>query len=163
MTVNELSARAGISKRTLYRYFDSKEAVIEATIEHFMQEMLETINHLAGDEQTPEIILQTVLKQLIARGQFLVNPVTLDDLRTHYPQMWAKIDSFRMERIQTITRHWLNHSSHGITGSIDPNIITVAIMACIQAVLNPEFIIGNGLTFESAAKQLSSFLSAALK
>ena len=37
-TMDELAQRAGVSKRTVYRYFDSKESIIEASLEQFMSE-----------------------------------------------------------------------------------------------------------------------------
>ncbi|MGE5396811.1 MAG: TetR/AcrR family transcriptional regulator, partial [Chitinophagales bacterium] len=52
MTMDELAERAGVSKRTLYRYFRSKEEVIEATLDQFMNEMAtEADRLLAGNEQ----------------------------------------------------------------------------------------------------------------
>lgn len=161
MNMDELAARAGVSKRTLYRYFRSKEEIIEATIDRFLAEMAVTVNHLAEAEHDSEIFLQTVFDQLFKAGQFIINPFTLDDLRVHYPHLWNKIDSFRMERIQLIVQHWLTQSDKH-TG-LDPRIVTAATIACIQAILNPAFIINNGLTFESTARQLSRLLTAALK
>lgn len=163
MTVDELAARAGISKRTLYRYFRSKEEIIDAAIDQFMAEMAVTVSHLVEVEHDPEAFLQIILDQLVKNGNFIINPVTLNDLRLHYPHLWNKIDSFRLERIQIIVKYWLNQSDNQIKKDIDPRIITAVVTACIQAVLSPDFIINNGFTFESAAQQLSRFLSAALK
>lgn len=158
MNVDELAARAGVSKRTLYRYFRSKEEIIESTIDSFMVETSQAINHLVEKEPNPEVLLNVLFSHLFTTGQFIINPATLNDLRLHYPHLWEKIDSFRMERMSILIQHWLNQSDR----DIDPRIITAATMACIQAVLNPGFIINNGLTFESAAQQLSRLLIAIL-
>lgn len=163
MNVDELAARAGISKRTLYKYFRSKEEIIAATIDDFMEEMGHSADYLVQAESNPEVMLHKLFNQLFTRGQFLLNPASLNDLRLHYPDMWKKIDSFRQERINTVIQHWLKQSDKQVTNSIDPRILTASTMACIQAVLNPDFIISNGFTFEFTAQHLSRFLSAALK
>lgn len=162
MNVDELAARAGVSKRTLYKYFRSKEQIIETAIDEFMAEMAVTVNHLIETEQDPAVFLQTVTARLINVGKFIINPATLNDLRLHYPQLWNKIDSFRLERAEVMVQHWLKQTDSQIQKNIDPSIITAVITASIRAVINPDFIIDHGFTFESAAGQLSRFLSAVL-
>jgi AcrR family transcriptional regulator len=161
MTMDELAARSGVSKRTLYRYFRSKEDILEATIDSFMAEVAVAADHLADTTREPEDFLHSMLQQFFNTCQFIMNPVTLNDLRTHYPNLWHKIDSFRLDKIKVIMGYWFNQSNQATYTDIDPRIITAATMSCIQAVINPEFIINNGLTFEAAARQLSRFLSAA--
>jgi len=41
-----------------------------------------------------------------------------------------------------------------LAGGIDQRLATAAVLASIQAVLNPEFILDNQLTLEEAARQL---------
>jgi hypothetical protein len=44
--------------------------------------------------------------------------------------------------------------------NIDPLILSTVIVAAIQNVLNPTFILENNLTFEETAQQLSLILTA---
>ena len=160
MNMDELAQQAGVSKRTLYRYFRSKEEIIETSLDAFTSEMAQRIEKiLAQDLPAPEMIA-AVMKQLFTHGQFLINPVVLNDLRVHYPQLWKKIDSFRLERARLAIARYMQQSTNRDLHEIDPRIITAIILASIQAVLNPDFILENDLTFESTATQLSKFLTA---
>ena len=160
MNMDELALQAGVSKRTVYRYFRSKEEIIEASLDAFMAEMAQKIEKiLAQDLPAPEMIA-AIMKNLITHGQFILNPLVLNDLRIHYPQLWRKIDSFRLERARVAITRYMQQSHNPALQEIDPRIVTAIILASIQAVLNPDFILENNLTFESTATQLSKFLMA---
>ena len=89
MNMDELARQAGVSKRTIYRYFHSKEEIIEASLDAFTAEMarkIETI--LEKDLPAPEMIA-AIMNNLITHGQFIINPAVLNDLRIHTP-LWKK-------------------------------------------------------------------------
>lgn len=160
MNMDELAQQAGVSKRTIYRYFRSKEEIIEASLDAFTAEMAWRIEEiLEQDLPAPEMIA-AVMKNLITHGQFIINPAVLNDLRVHYPHLWKKIDSFRLERARLAITRYMQQSNNPSLQDIDPRIITAIILASIQAVLNPDFILENGLTFEGTANQLSKFFMA---
>jgi AcrR family transcriptional regulator len=47
--LNEVAARAGVSKGTLYLYFDSKEALFQAVIREMMVPLMDSAEKQAGD------------------------------------------------------------------------------------------------------------------
>jgi len=158
MNMDELAQQTGVSKRTIYRYFRSKEEIIEASLDAFMAEMAQNIGSTAEqDLPAPEMIL-AIIKNLITHGQFIINPLVLNDLRVHYPHLWRKIDSFRLERVRWLITKYMQQSNNSFLLETDPRIVTAITLASIQAVLNPEFVLANDLTFEGTAIQLSKFL-----
>jgi AcrR family transcriptional regulator len=159
--MDELANRAGVSKRTVYRYFPSKEAVIEATMYAFMAEVAKEADRLLQHETEPTCILSALLQYLFIHGQFVINPQSFNDLKQHYPHLWQKIDQFRMTRIRSILTHINSSSNRSLDKEIDPRIVTAVILASVQAVLNPDFVLANNLTFEETARQLSKLLLSA--
>ncbi|HWP98405.1 MAG TPA: TetR/AcrR family transcriptional regulator [Syntrophomonadaceae bacterium] len=157
-SMNELAARSGVSKRTLYRRFRSKDQVIEATLDMFMQDMGQDLESTIMQPGDPVTIMNDIFAQLLARGQFTLNSRSLDDLRRYYPHLWAKIDQFRRTRIHYIFSLLSPPGQPGLIHDVDPRIVLAVLTASIQAVLNPEFILSNGLTFEETAPQLSRVL-----
>jgi len=154
-TMDELSQHAGVSKRTVYRYFSSKEQVIEAALDKFMADAADYTDNVITSEQSPEKIVKQIIGHLITQGQFITNPRGLNDLRQYYPHLWHKIDQFRMERINLLIKALIQHSDDSLINRIDPRISTAVITASIQSVLNPDFILKNNLTFKDALEQLS--------
>lgn len=159
LTVDELAREAGISKRTLYRYYRSKEEIIESTLDAFMLEILADSERLLQEENNPALLFKSALALLADKGRFIINPTSMYDLEKYYPQLWNKIDRFRIQRIkQVVGILSLQDHYRGVADSINLPILTVIMTSSIQAVLNPTFILENGLTFEDAAGQLSQLL-----
>lgn len=156
VTMDELATEAGLSKRTLYRYFRSKDEIIEATLDMFMADVAQRIEEFVSTYRTPKDIIKYMLHILSQAGHIFINPLVLDDLRQHYPHYWKKIDDFRIKKAQNIieTNFFLNERNKGYLRELDPRIVTTALLASVQAVANPEFIITNGLSFEDTVRQL---------
>jgi len=158
-TMDELAQRAGVSKRTVYRYFDSKQAIIEASLGQFMVGAAARIEDLLSQSEHPSVLFESLLNCLSSQGQFIINPSTLSDLRLYYPQLWDKIDAFRIKQLREILDQIMTAHPNYLQ-NIDPRILSNVIIAAIQNVVNPTFILENNLTFEETARQLSLILTA---
>lgn len=53
MTIAEIAARAGMSPASLYRYFESKEALIEAVAEQWFQPKVEIMEEVVASDLPP--------------------------------------------------------------------------------------------------------------
>ncbi|NLV15971.1 MAG: TetR/AcrR family transcriptional regulator [Syntrophomonadaceae bacterium] len=157
-TVDELAAQAGVSKRTIYRYFKSKDEIVGETLDLFLESMAEQLEEIIRSEHDVRVMINRILEQLLFRGQFLFNGRGLNDLRIYYPQLWEKIDKFRIGKMELLIQTILTKSASERTAEIDPRIITAVIVGAVQAVINPDFILENGFTFEEATQQLSGIL-----
>lgn len=163
-SMNQLALRAGVSKRTLYRYFASKDKVIEECLDCFMQSMAESVENMLEKESDPARLINMIFSALIAKSNFALNPRSINDLHRHYPHLWIKIDKFRQDRIHYIFSTLSARNNRQLFNNTDPRIALAVISASVQAVLNPDFILDNGITFQDAARQLSQlFLCAFVK
>ncbi len=161
-TVDELAARAGISKRTLYRYYHSKDEIITAAVENFITKTAAEGDRIMKLESNPVKLINHMLRYLFVNGRFIISEPGLNDLRHYYPHLWEKIERFRSERIAMVIGMVNCSRQKQAADAIDPRIMTAAILASIQAVLNPDFILDNGLSFEKTAEQLIRFLLGAI-
>lgn len=155
--MDELAREAGISKRTLYRYFRSKDEIIEASLDRFIGEIDVKFEELIALHLEAKEIFPFLLNILRQVGGTIGSPLVMDDLRQHYPQYWKKIDDFRMEKAQRLISMLLEENTNGNSRGLDPRIVTQAVLASVQAVANPEFILSNGFSFEDTIKQLMDF------
>lgn len=155
VTMDQLASHAGVSKRTIYRHFRSKDEIVEALLNRFMNQITVKIEQTISFATKPAEIFSGMVSLLVQYGCSMLNPMVLDDLRRHYPGLWKKIERFRAEKIQ---HHILKVLTEKYKGKgmreIDSRILGTAFGASVQAVVNPEFILNNGLTFEDTVKQL---------
>lgn len=164
--MDELAAGAGISKRTLYRYFRSKDEMIMASLEKLMAETGSLIEEFVSSHHGPDEIVSYLLRLLHHIIQNYFHPPVLSDLQKHYPHYWKKIDRFRRRNVENVIKSklFLDEKNRALVRDLDPRIVTAAITASIQAVANPDFIITNGLSAETIFAQLMElFLHGLLK
>lgn len=159
MNMDELAQQAGVSKRTVYRYFRSKEEIVEACLNTFAAEMAAEMDKTISQDIPAAEMIAAVMQNLINHGQFIINPLVLNDLRVHYPQLWKKLDAFRMEKASYAITRYIQQSDKPDLQGIDPLILTSIILASIQAVINPDFILDNGFSFEYTARQIGEFFT----
>ncbi|WP_347488809.1 TetR/AcrR family transcriptional regulator [Desulfoscipio sp. XC116] len=154
VTMDELAAQAGMSKRTVYRYFSGKEEIIEAVLDEFMASVAGGIEQIiiANEGKEPTDMFEELVKHFTQSAGKLINPLVLGDLRVHYPHFWKKIEEFRAQRIQRFIKLIMVKKSHA--RNIHPQIFMAAFLASIRAVINPEFVLDNGFTLDEAVSQL---------
>lgn len=159
MTMDEVAARAGVSKRTLYRYFPSKEVLIREFIGELKFAMGQEIQRLLASDLDVEQIITELLTTLRSNAQFMSSPQGVADMRYRYPQLWQEVEQFRQERLRELVAFILG----GLTPEVAPAIITTVILTTVREILNPDFIISNNLVFEDATQQVSKLLLRIIK
>ena len=90
VTMDELAADTGVSKKTYYRYFPSKEALVRAVFAEFPGEMRDAI-HAVRDR--PGLSFSTKLDQvftIVAERLRNITPVVMADLRRDMPALWRE-------------------------------------------------------------------------
>ncbi|MDR9787816.1 MAG: TetR/AcrR family transcriptional regulator [Peptococcaceae bacterium MAG4] len=153
VTVDELAARCGISKRTIYRYFKSKEEMVVTVMEEFMsqieQEMVAALNSSTGSVEKLSAAIHAVL-----RNMKRINVPFLYDLEKNYPHLWERVEQFRARKIQQAFEQIFAGDQRGHLKDIEPVIFTTALLAAIRSVVNPRFIMEQNLSPEKTIQSL---------
>ncbi|WP_197254589.1 TetR/AcrR family transcriptional regulator [Paenibacillus dendritiformis] len=92
--IRDVTSRLGISTKTLYQYFDSKEHLITWIIQQSIQEMKDTERQIMND---PSLTLIQKLKQalIVLPSAFAFTDIrTLDELKRSYPEQWRLVDAY---------------------------------------------------------------------
>ena len=149
----ELAARCGISKRTIYRYFKSKEEMVVTVMEEFMsqieQEMVAALNSSTGSVEKLSAAIHAVL-----RNMKRINVPFLYDLEKNYPHLWERVEQFRARKIQQAFEQIFAGDQRGHLKDIEPVIFTTALLAAIRSVVNPRFIMEQNLSPEKTIQSL---------
>lgn len=153
VTVDELAARCGISKRTIYRYFESKDEMIVTVMEEVMSEIGQGIDSALNSSTSPVEKLGAAINALLKQMKRLNVPF-LYDLEKNYPHLWERVEQFRALKIQRAFGEILSGDQGGLIKEIDPVIFTTALLAGIRSVVNPKFIMDHNLSPEIAIQSL---------
>lgn len=157
-TVDELAGRNNMSKRTIYRYFKSKEEIIAAVMQQFMVDTEQEVFQVLQSAANP-IEKITLFVKLIAERLRVLSPRVLSELQRYYPDIWEQVEQFRAEKIKYLIQIIIEGSKEGYFKEINPTIVTASLLATVRAVVNPTFVVENNLTIEEAfTTVLNTFL-----
>ncbi|ABO50118.1 transcriptional regulator, TetR family [Desulforamulus reducens MI-1] len=151
VTVDELAARNNMSKRTIYRYFKSKEEIVEGVMRQFMLETEKEVFQVLQNHGTPIERITNFVK-LISERLRILSPRVLSELQRHYPDIWEQVEQFRAEKIKYLIEMIVEGSKEGYFKEINPTIVTASLLSTVRSVVNPTFVVENNLTIEEAFK-----------
>lgn len=96
VTMDDIAAEMGISKKTIYKYFGNKEILIEETVETMHQTIDVAIDNILSQQYNPireNFEIRNMFKTLFQAAD--TSP--LYQLKKHYPEIHAKMMCKEME------------------------------------------------------------------
>ena len=102
ITTDEIAHELGMSKKTLYQYFDSKRDLLRLCLEQRLDEMKEQIEGIIADRNRDFIKKIGGIFQAAFDLAIRISKNFIEDLRRYEPGLWQQIHVFR-ERV--IFRH----------------------------------------------------------
>lgn len=143
---DELSQKIGISKRTLYEHFPSKEALFEEVIDRELartQEYVEgIIEHIESNPEANLIEEINKMWQLNADSAIKFTRDFFDDMQKYTPHLWQKIYNFRQKVIEkNFSRIYRVGVQQGLFRSdINVEILFVMHLTLVQNLVTPEML-----------------------
>jgi AcrR family transcriptional regulator len=160
VTMDDLARELGMSKKTLYACFASKEALLEAVIEDKFRGMKSELEQIASSAEAafPEAIGQ--LLACVQRQASEIQPAMVRDLRLVNPEVFKRVESLRAQMIQ---QHFGRIFARGQQAGMIRTDISVALMvqillAAVQAIMNPAGITALHLTPQQGISAIVSIV-----
>jgi len=157
VTVDMIAQKCGISKKTIYKYFNSKDEIIEAFAEYFINNINYEFDKITDDNITAKEKM-TRFFDLTFQIVTKIPKTVADDANKYYPEIVEKINYIR----DKYTRLSIETIKEGIkTGAfkdVDPAFMEGFYMGAASMVFNPEFQAKNNLSYETASKQFIDVL-----
>lgn len=142
ITMDDLASSIGISKKTLYKHFRSKEELIKAAIGDLMQQAFQ---YIAGTIHNPDIEYLERLKLLIMfignlAAKIGTEPV--QDLQREVPHIW---NEFQEKRERFMLAHFREFIREGvekgiIRSDVNQEIILLIFVNSVRTVITPKVI-----------------------
>ncbi len=150
-TMDNVAAELKMSKKTIYKFFPSKEDLIMAIVKYFMNSMKSKIVPVLNSNKNAIEKLEELMK-ILAKTTVRINPQTLDEMRRHFPHLWNEIDKFRTDMMfGNITKVIDQGKAEGLFLEYPTPIVMNMLVASVRSVVNPKFILNNNFSFLEAA------------
>jgi AcrR family transcriptional regulator len=150
-TMDEVASELKMSKKTIYKFFPSKDELVMAIAKHFMEGMKSKIAPTLESEKNA-IGKLAELNNILARTSQKISAKRMDEIRKHFPALWNEIDSFRTKMMfGNITKVIDQGKAEGLFNDYPTPIIMNTLVSSVRATVNPEFILNNNFSISEAA------------
>jgi len=141
VTMSDVARQLGMSKKTLYQYFDSKAAIIKEISRSFSDELGAGVEEIVGDASLEYPVKLRKMLNFVAMKLSGINHSLMEDVRKKLPEVWRELNRFKMDgafrRFDRLIREGVEKGMIG--DRVNPEIV-VALYACaIQNLLDPNF------------------------
>jgi AcrR family transcriptional regulator len=150
-TMDEVASELKMSKKTIYKFFPSKDDLVTAIARHFMEGLKSKIlPALNSDKNAIEKLAE--LNYILAKVSTKVSTKRMDEIKRHLPKLWNEIDAFRTKMMfLNITKVIDQGKAEGLFLDYPTPIIMNTLVSSVRAIVNPEFILNNNFSISEAA------------
>jgi len=143
VTMEHLSSLLGMSKKTVYQYFPSKEDLVRDCIENTCKSL---------DCQIDDILKNSTVDFVTRLNNFIyflmgvyakMSPALLMDLQRSAPDVWKQIHSYRRERARECFNGMIEEGiANGVfRPNVAKEIVILMWLSAIESILNPEMLL----------------------
>lgn len=151
-TMDNVASELGMSKKTIYKFFPSKDDLVMAIAKHFMNGMKnKIIPALSSDKNAIEKLAELI--GILAKASEKISPQRMDEIRKYFPNLWNEIDKFRTQMMfGNITKVIDQGKAEGLFIDYPTSIIMNVLVASVRNIVNPDFILNNNFSIIEAAR-----------
>jgi len=150
-TMDEVASELKMSKKTIYKFFPSKDDLVTAIARHFMEGLKSKIVPALNSEKNA-IEKLAELNHILAKVSTKISTKRMDEIKQHLPKLWDEIDAFRTKMMfLNITKVVDQGKAEGLFIDYPTPIIMNTLVSSVRAIVNPEFILNNNFSISEAA------------
>lgn len=157
VTMDEIASDLGISKKTLYKYFSSKEAIARQVISCFQEEIACLFEDKKKAIADPVERFETLVVEITRLKSVMKNRFPAD-IKQDIPDLWREIEGFREVQImKNIAENLEEGIKKGrIREDLNTQIATRLYLAAIQSIMQPELLEEMNISVEESLSNISS-------
>ncbi len=140
LTMDALAHELGVSKKTIYRCFESKDAIVHAIINDYVKHTRGNIDAIINAKDSDFTQKLNAVIQFIIPRISEINPVLLRELQRYAPDIHRYLDDMRKKNIPEIWSRLLRIGIEQkmIRPEIDPDFTAQFILQAMRGMIEPE-------------------------
>lgn len=153
VTLDEIATELGMSKKTMYKFFPSKEDLLRAIVHAMMNGVRLRVEAVVNSdkpflEKAPQLLAVIGHQISTMSKQFLL------DLQRFAPALWKEIDEFRRQRILTSVRKmFIQAQEEGVfRKDLDIELFILVFVSSVQNIVNPQTLSQNSFSAAGALR-----------
>ena len=148
MRIDDIVRSMDISKATFYKYFSSKEDVIEQVVELIVSFLRQTTETLGDESSSYMLRFQHAFGQAVLIASYLSDAFLLD-LRQVFPPLWERLKQIQRERQQQVQQFYEQGVAAGVFQPVNPILMMLEDELVLRTIMDPAFLMEHDVTLKT--------------
>lgn len=142
VTMDEIAAKIGMSKKTIYKFYPGKLDVVNAIADKMLAEAEEGLRNIVQDTRVGFIEKLRNMMTFVGMHLSKLSQPLIEDIRQNAPQLWEKISDYRKKSIYKNFGSLIREGRQkGVFRSdVDEHLVILIYVYIVQNIINPETI-----------------------
>lgn len=154
-TIDHVAAQLGISKKTIYQYFSSKDVLITQVIEMALADVESQERDILANQEGDFAERIKDLMLLAPKKSGKTNDWVMEDIRQYRPQDWKRIEQFKYERMLVMSEFLEKGIAQGIVQKMNTQVAARLLLGACRELSQYTFLIENNLDSIQARQMLT--------
>jgi AcrR family transcriptional regulator len=159
VSMDNIAAILGMSKKTLYHHFPSKNRLIEATMEEYIITAIQRYKQIMNSPLEYVDKLYTTMR-LVGNTFMKMGKQYRIDLRSRRPDIWRRVDEIRMTTVFSNFKTFITMGiENGIVKSdVHPEMLLIAYISALQGVDESSVLVNGMLSSDDAFESITRIM-----
>ena len=147
--MDDIAAGLNKSKATIYKYFKSKEELIDAVITYKIEKIAAFVSILQNVE-TPFLLRLEQSFNLLEEHIIDISNDFIDDLKNQFPKVYAKIEWLIQLAVNELFKYYTEGMKRGVFNSLNAKMLSQNDFIFFRTLTDPAYLKENNLTMSQA-------------
>lgn len=159
VTMDEIATDLRMSKKTVYKFFPSKEVLLKAIVQSLMHRVEKEVQAIISSDKPFEEKLTLILAFVGNTVRKMSHPF-MRDVQRSAPSLWKEIETFRREKIFSKILQMLRQArKEGVfREDLDIDLFYLLLITVMQGIMNPQVLAQQPFSAEEAFKGIFRIL-----
>jgi AcrR family transcriptional regulator len=159
VSMDNIAAILGMSKKTLYQHFPSKNRLIEATMEEYIITAIKRYKQIMNSPLEYVDKLYTTMR-LVGKTFMKMGKQYRIDLSSRRPDIWRRVDEIRRRTVFSNFKTFVNMGIENgmVKSDVHPEMLLIAYISALQGVDESSVIVNNILSLDDAFESITRIM-----
>ncbi|MDO5291576.1 MAG: TetR/AcrR family transcriptional regulator [bacterium] len=153
-TMNDIAKAMGISKKTIYTVFDSKEAVFEGIMDTYFADFLAMQEAVSKDQDMDVVIKIEKILCVLPEKYHNIGLSNLYELRDKYPRSYKRLMAYVSEGWALVAQYLEQGIQEKKIRNLSVPIVMTMIEGTVTQFMQKKVLVENSITYEQAKKEM---------
>jgi len=156
--LDQVASELSISKKTIYKFFTSKEEIISACIDDVFTTIDAEVLPIISDYSIGIIEKITRLPEIVAKHLTFFTRGQVVEIQRTFPHLWSKVLEQRKIRIERYEELFRAGKDRGLLIDVDPKLIVHFFLVTMEAFTQESFMDEHNLSYSESLQMVSKIL-----